>query len=258
MLVDPDLGALTAVAVYAVLWGFVFAECGLLLGFLLPGDTILFGAGLLAGAPDSELSLPLLILGTFVAAVAGNEVGYLTGRRYGRGWVESRDRGRTLEQLRRTERFYERWGWIAVVVARWIPWVRTFTPLVAGTARMDRRAFSSANVVGALPWAVGLPLLGYFAYQLPVLRQISLCGRRHRDPRLGDRRRGARLPRSRHPSRRAGPDPRRRRLTRCAIPDAERGRAPRATADASRRSSRRASPVARRRRPRHRAHLGER
>ena len=60
-----------------------------------------------------------------------------------------------------------------MVVARWIPWVRTFTPLVAGAARMDRRAFTSANVVGALPWAVGLPLLGYFAYQLPVLRQVS-------------------------------------------------------------------------------------
>jgi membrane-associated protein len=173
MVIDPDLGSLTAVAVYAVLWGFIFAECGLLLGFLLPGDTILFGAGLLAAAPDSEISLPLLIAGTFIAAVAGNEVGYLTGRRYGRSWIENRETGRALEQLRRTERFYERWGWMAIVVARWIPWVRTFTPLVAGAAVMDRRAFTSANVVGALPWAVGLPLLGYFAYQLPVLRSIS-------------------------------------------------------------------------------------
>jgi membrane-associated protein len=60
-----------------------------------------------------------------------------------------------------------------VVVARWIPWVRTFTPLVAGAAVMDRRAFTSANVVGALPWAVGLPVLGYAAYQLPVLRSIA-------------------------------------------------------------------------------------
>ncbi len=170
---EPDLGALTAVAVYAVLWGFVFAECGLLLGFLLPGDTILFAAGLLAADPRSEVSLPLLIAGTFVAAVAGNEVGYLTGRRYGRTWIESRERGRAVEQLRRTEAFYARWGALAVVDARWIPWVRTFTPLVAGAARMPRRTFSLANVAGALPWAVGLPLLGYAAYQLPVLRSIS-------------------------------------------------------------------------------------
>ncbi|MFN8168673.1 MAG: DedA family protein [Candidatus Nanopelagicales bacterium] len=173
MVLDPDLAALSAVAVCAVIWGFIFAECGLLLGLLLPGDTILFAGGLLAGAPDSELSLPLLVTGTFLAAVLGNEVGYVTGRRYGRAWIEARERGRMLEQLRRTERFYERWGWIAVVVARWIPWVRTLTPLVAGAARMDRRAFTSANIVGALPWAVGLPVLGYFAYQLPVLRQVS-------------------------------------------------------------------------------------
>lgn len=173
MVLDPDLASMSAVAVYAVLWGFIFAECGLLLGLLLPGDTILFAGGLLAGSPDSPISLPLLIAGTFLAAVLGNEVGYVTGRRYGRAWIEARERGRMLEQLRRTERFYERWGWIAVVVARWIPWVRTLTPLVAGAARMDRRAFTSANVVGALPWAVGLPVLGYFAYQLPVLRQVS-------------------------------------------------------------------------------------
>jgi membrane-associated protein len=164
---------LAAVAVYAVVWGFLFAECGLLLGFLLPGDTILFGAGLLAASPNSDVNLYVLVVGAFIAAVAGNEVGYATGRRVGRGWLERRETGRALGQLRRAEAYYERWGWLSVVVARWIPWVRTFTPLVAGAAVMDRRAFTSANVVGALPWAVGLPVLGYAAYQLPVLRSIA-------------------------------------------------------------------------------------
>lgn len=173
MLIDPDLASLTAVAVYAVLWGFVFAETGLLVGFLLPGDTILFGAGLLAGSPENDISLPLLISGTFVAAVAGNEVGYTTGKRFGRGWLERRESGRALEQLRRTEKFYDRYGWLAVVIARWIPWVRTFTPVVAGAAAMRRGVFTTANVVGALPWAVGLPLLGYYAYELPVLRSLA-------------------------------------------------------------------------------------
>jgi membrane-associated protein len=172
---DPDLGALTAAAVYAVVWGFLFAECGLLLGFLLPGDTILFGAGLLAASPTSDVSIVVLVAGAFVAAVAGNEVGYLTGRRYGRAWMERRESGRAAEQLRRTERFYERYGWLSVVMARWIPWVRTFTPLVAGTAAMRRPSFTSANVVGALSWAVALPLVGYAAYQYPVVRTVAFA-----------------------------------------------------------------------------------
>jgi membrane-associated protein len=170
---DPNLASLGALAVYAVVWGFLFAECGLLLGFLLPGDTILFGAGLLAASPSSDVNLVVLVVGAFLAAVAGNEVGYLTGRRYGRGWLESRESGRALAQLRRTESFYERYGWFSVVVARWIPWVRTFTPVVAGTAAMRRSAFTSANVVGALTWAVALPIVGYVAYQFPVVRTIA-------------------------------------------------------------------------------------
>lgn len=169
----PDLTSLGAVAVYAVLWGFLFAECALLLGFLLPGDTILFAAGLVAASPSSDVNIYVLVTGAFLAAVIGNEVGYLTGRRFGRDWVENREKGRAKEQLRRAEAFYEKYGWLSVVVARWIPWVRTFIPIIAGTAAMDRRAFTSANIVGALPWAVGLPLLGYFAYQVPVLRDIA-------------------------------------------------------------------------------------
>jgi membrane-associated protein len=169
----PDLTSLGAIAVYAVVWGFLFAECGLLLGFLLPGDTILFAAGLVAASPNSDVNIYVLVTGAFLAAVIGNEVGYVTGRRFGRDWVERREKGRAKEQLRRAERFYEKYGWLSVVIARWIPWVRTFIPIIAGTAAMDRRAYTSANIVGALPWAVGLPVLGYFAYQVPILRDIA-------------------------------------------------------------------------------------
>lgn len=172
-MLSPDLASLSAIAVYAVVWGFLFAECGLLLGFLLPGDTILFGAGLLAAAPQSDVNIYVLVIGAFIAAVAGNEVGYRTGRRFGRSWVEARESGRALEQLRRTERFYDKYGWFSVVVARWIPWVRTFLPIVAGTAAMRRASFSSANVVGALSWAVALPIVGYYAYRFPTLRTIA-------------------------------------------------------------------------------------
>ena len=120
------------------------------------------------------MSLPLLLVGAFVAAVAGNEVGYRTGRRYGRTWLESRESGRAAAQLRRTEAFYARYGALAVVAARWIPWVRTFTPVVAGTAAMARRSFTTANVAGALTWAVALPVLGYLAYGVPWLRTAAV------------------------------------------------------------------------------------
>ena len=172
---SPDLGALTASAVYAVVLGFVFVESGLLVGFFLPGDTILFGAGLVSAEPGSGVSLPLLATGAFVAAVAGDSVGYTFGNRLGRGWLDRRVTNGRLDErhLRRTEAFYQRWGWWAVVVARWIPWVRTFTPVVAGTSRMPYGRFLSANVVGALAWAVGLTVLGHLAASQPALKHAS-------------------------------------------------------------------------------------
>ena len=169
----PDLASLSTVAVYAVVWGFVFIECGLLVGFLLPGDSLLFGAGLLAASPHSSINLPLLVTGTFIAAITGNDIAYRTGRRYGRSWIQNREEGRAKQGLKKAEEFYEKRGWWSVVIARWLSWVRTFVPVIAGTAAMDRRAFTSANVVGALPWAIGLPYLGALAYTVPWLRTIA-------------------------------------------------------------------------------------
>jgi membrane-associated protein len=171
-LLHPDLAGLTAGGVYLVLFTLVFVESGLLVGFFLPGDTVLFAAGLLSAHPDSPLSTPALAIGTGVAAVTGDAVGYWTGRRLGRPWVERRS-GRMASHLPAAERFYERWGWAAVVVARFIPWVRTFTPVVAGLARMRYPAFLSANIVGALLWATGLVLLGHVAYSVPWVRYAA-------------------------------------------------------------------------------------
>jgi membrane-associated protein len=172
---SPDLGSLTAGAVYAVVFGFVFVESGLLVGFFLPGDTILFGAGLVSAEPRSGVLLGLLVAGAFVAAVSGDSVGYATGSRLGRAWLERRVAAGRLDvrHLRRAEQFYERYGWWAVVAARWVPWVRTFTPILAGTSRMGYARFLSANVVGALAWAVGLPVLGHLAASSPWLRLAS-------------------------------------------------------------------------------------
>lgn len=167
----PDLTGLTAGAVYAVVLGLVFVESGLVVGFWLPGDTVLFAAGLLAADPDRQVSVVLLAVGAAGAAFAGDAVGYLTGRRLGRPWLTRRT-ARFGHSLDRAEAFYARWGWTALVAARFIPWVRTFTPILAGVTRMRYAAFAAANLVGALAWGSGLVLLGYFAHSLPLLERV--------------------------------------------------------------------------------------
>ena len=171
----PDLTGLTATLVYLVVFGFVFVESGLLIGFLLPGDSLLFAAGLVSATEGTGVSLTVLIVGVLLAAVAGDSVGYAFGARLGRPWLERRAAGGRLDarHLRRAEAFYERFGWFAVVAARWIPWVRTFTPVLAGAARMPYRRFLPANIVGAVIWGPGLLMLGHLAATEPTLRHTS-------------------------------------------------------------------------------------
>lgn len=168
----PDLAQVSTGAAYALLFALVFAESGVLLGFFLPGDTVLFAAGLLS---VDRLSLPLLVLVVLVAAVSGDAVGYLTGRRIGPALFERRA-GRVLnpETLARAHAFYGRYGAAAVVAARWVPWVRTFTPVMAGVAGMPYHRFLVANVVGALTWGAGLLVLGHLAASTPGLRAAAV------------------------------------------------------------------------------------
>lgn len=177
-----ELHAMTAGTVYLVVFGLVFVESGLLVGFFLPGDSVLFAAGLLAATPGTGLSVTVLAPGVFAAAVAGDAVGYWTGRRLGRPWLlrraaredgRGRRAGAMVRRIELTERLYARFGWVAVVAARFIPWVRTFTPIVAGIARMPYARFLSANVVGAGIWGSGLVLLGYVGHQVPEVRAAA-------------------------------------------------------------------------------------
>lgn len=168
-----DLGGFATGVVYLVVIGFVFVESGILIGFFLPGDSILFAGGLLAASPDSDVAVAPLVAGVSVAAVLGDAVGYLTGRRLGRPWLERRPRMRA--HVARAEAFYARHGALAVVVARWFPWIRTATPVVAGVACMPYRRFVVANIAGALSWAAGLVLIGYFAYEVPWLRHAAIA-----------------------------------------------------------------------------------
>jgi membrane-associated protein len=167
-----DLGSMATWVVYLTVIGLVFVESGLLVGFLLPGDSLLFAAGLLVAERGGLLSLSALCSGVFVAAVAGAGVGYWTGLRLGRPWLDRRSQ-RVAGHLLKAEEFYQRYGWWALVVARFIPWLRTFTPIVAGIARMPLGRLMSANLVGALVWGPGLVLAGYVAHSQPVVRVVA-------------------------------------------------------------------------------------
>lgn len=164
----PDLDTLGAFTLYAVMGALVFAESGLLIGFFLPGDTVLFAAGLYSADPESGVSLGVLVAVVLVAAVTGDAVGYWFGRKTGPALLTRRD-GRVLNErnLARAQRFYERYGWFAVVAARWVPWVRTFAPILAGVAGMPYGRFLAANVVGAVTWGAGLLVLGHVSADAP-------------------------------------------------------------------------------------------
>lgn len=144
-------------AALAVIAGMVFIESGVLFPFL-PGDSLLFTAGLLH--QQLNLTLPLLIGVVSVAAVAGDQVGYFLGRKFGRRWFKDDARILKTSHLTQTEEFFHRHGGGAVVMARFVPIVRTYAPLAAGIAHYTYRKFTLWNIVGAVVWSASVILLG--------------------------------------------------------------------------------------------------
>jgi membrane-associated protein len=144
-------------AALGVIAAMVFVESGVLFPFL-PGDSLLFTAGLLH--QQLQLALPLLIGVITAAAIAGDQVGYMLGRTFGRRWFKDDARILKTARLTATEDFFRRHGGAAVVLARFVPMVRTFAPLTAGMARYEYKAFTLWNIVGALAWATSVTLLG--------------------------------------------------------------------------------------------------
>ena len=139
----------------------IFAESGLFFGFFLPGDSLLFTAGLLS-SQDKLPALPILLVGCFIAAVAGDQVGYLFGRKVGPALFRRPDsRIFKQEYIEKSQEFFDKHGSKTIVLARFVPIVRTFAPIVAGVGKMRYRTFVTFNVVGALLWAVGITTLGY-------------------------------------------------------------------------------------------------
>ena len=172
-----DLPELIKAIGYIGVFAIVFAESGLLIGFFLPGDSLLFTAGFLAS--QDILSLPVLAIGCGLFAILGDSVGYMFGRRVGRRLFEREDS--TLfkkKHLQSAEDFYEKHGGKTIIIARFMPVVRTFAPIVAGIGTMEYRKFLTYNIIGGLLWGVGVTLAGYLLgsvipdvdkYLLPII-----------------------------------------------------------------------------------------
>jgi membrane-associated protein len=154
---------------YLILFAIIFSETGLLVGFFLPGDSLLFTAGLLASQDVFHVGLLIVVLS--VAAVAGDAANYylgsqMTQRVFERGYL----RFVKHSHLIAAKEFYERHGGKAIILARFVPLVRTFTPFVAGVARMSYRQFVVYNVVGGIGWVISMTLCGYYLGRIPWIR----------------------------------------------------------------------------------------
>jgi membrane-associated protein len=169
---DTQLSSLAPFIFYVIVGAIVFVETGILLGFFLPGDSILFSAGLVAAA-HGNINIVILAIVIFLAAFFGDQVGFVIGRVYGRPYLEKRQSKRIQSMIARADRFYDQTGWWAVVAARFFPWIRTFVPPIAGASRMNYYKFLSANALGALLWGVGITLAGFYAATLPWVKSSS-------------------------------------------------------------------------------------
>ncbi len=169
---DEQFASIAPFVLYLLIGAIVFVETGILFGFFLPGDSILFSAGLVAAA-NGEVNIVILVTVIFIAAFFGDQIGFVLGRLVGRPYLEKHNSPRMQKMIARSERFYERTGWWAVVAARFFPWIRTFVPPIAGASMMNYYKFLSANALGALLWGVGITLAGYYAASLPWVKSWS-------------------------------------------------------------------------------------
>jgi membrane-associated protein len=169
------------VMVWIIVLGFVFTECAFIVGLFLPGDSLLFAAGVVLAEHDGEFHAWALSVAAMVTAVIGNMVGYYIGHKAGHTIIARRGgRVLNLENLGKARNFLDRRGFWAIVLARWIPWIRTLAPLIAGAAKMDMRRFLLATTIGGLAWVPTLVLLGYYGAGLlehmPWLKAVALWG----------------------------------------------------------------------------------
>lgn len=155
--------------IYGVLFLIVFVETGVVVMPFLPGDSLLFVVGAMGGA--GMLNLPLALGLMLIAAIAGDQCNYLIGRYFGQRLLDGNHRWFNRKAYDQAHAFYEKYGGITIIAARFFPFIRTFAPFVAGVAHMDRARFTVFNVVGAVVWVIGVGLLGYVFGNIPWVQQ---------------------------------------------------------------------------------------
>lgn len=155
---------------YLLLFGVVFAETGLLVGFFLPGDSFLFTIGVVAGAGGLDIFVICALL--VVASILGDQFGYFLGHRTGSA-IFNRPDSKLFKQeyLRQTQKFYDKHGGKTLIYAKFVPIVRTFAPFMAGVAKMPYFRFLSFNIFGGLGWVILMTVSGYFLGQIPIVRR---------------------------------------------------------------------------------------
>jgi len=157
---------------YLILFLIIFVETGVVIMPFLPGDSLLFAAGMLAAQPN-DLNIFLMIIILLIAAITGDSLNYAIGKRFGMRVTRFKLFGKQVvkdEQIEKTHAFYAKYGSKTIVIARFVPIVRTLAPFVGGIGRMNYGTFLTYNVIGALLWVVGITLAGYFLGNIPVIR----------------------------------------------------------------------------------------
>ena len=157
---------------YLILFAIIFVETGLIIMPFLPGDSLLFAAGMFAAKGDLNIALLLILL--FIAAFLGDFVNYFIGRYFGEQALKTKIFGKEIvkaEHLSKTHEFFEKHGPKTIILARFVPIVRTFAPFVAGVGKMNYKTFVSYNVVGGAVWVLGLTLAGFFLGEIPIIKE---------------------------------------------------------------------------------------
>ena len=170
--IDSQFAEIGPLLLYLIVGTIIFFESAVLFGLFLPGSSLLFSAGLVAASEES-VSISALLTLIFIAAFFGNQVGFVLGRTFGRSYLNKRKSPKLQKVILKCERFYEKSGWWSVVAARFIPWVRTLVPPIAGASKMPYYEFLAANVVGALAWGVGITLAGYYTASIPGVKTFT-------------------------------------------------------------------------------------
>lgn len=169
-LLHGDLAHIIQTIGYIGVFTIVFVESGLLIGFFLPGDSLLFTAGFLAS--QGFFNIALLTIGCFIAAVFGDSVGYFIGHKFGRKLFQKEE---SLlfhkDHLLKAEAFYKKHGGKTIIIARFMPFIRTFAPVVAGMGNMKYSSFVTYNIIGAVLWAIGITLAGYYFGNIPIVKE---------------------------------------------------------------------------------------